>query len=252
MFTRKEILRLICLVVAVLPLAGCGAGQAIVPTFTPTASAKPTATSTSTLTLTPTSTLDPFAIDAGKEFVIVPSYEDVVAHVHDGTYVEAPDPLANIEAFNSWYDGKYTLSLGDLNNMNMNVRLGFITSYSGMRVFDSSSTQDILPIQGKPAFFYFVHNGTVYPAITLALKVGNDPPVPFTLILCGKTGIYSPYGSNVLQMMFEGVKISDIKVESQQQSYLSDDYNQMISLGLDGSNKHKVLIGVAAVEFYIP
>jgi hypothetical protein len=197
MSIKKEALKLMVLAISAVLVAGCGPNPAatpgistgtatLVPTKTempPTATYTPVPTDTATDTATPSPTPESFPIDSEKLSNNMPkSYADLLASVqaNDGKYVEAPDPLANPQAgavFLDWVKNKLIPALGGDETKLPRVDEFIGDYYIQYELVIGGSDAQAKPLGNQPEFFYFQHEGVVYPVLIMPLSEPFDGKV---------------------------------------------------------------------------
>jgi hypothetical protein len=88
-------------------------------------------------------------------------YEYLLAHLDE--FVQGPSPWEEgVEKFNQWIDWNLDPVLGDIAQRDPSVIIDFAFGGYEMDTFDTAGNMSELPI-GKMPFFYFLHNGTIFP-----------------------------------------------------------------------------------------
>jgi hypothetical protein len=101
------------------------------------------------------------------------SYAELLASVQvgDGRYIEAPDPLADPQAgqvFLDWVKNQLIPALGGDEE-----KLPRVSNMGGGFYSDNELIYgggDKAPLEGPPEFFYFQHEGVVYPVLIMPLS----------------------------------------------------------------------------------
>jgi hypothetical protein len=169
---------------------------------TETLTTVPTATERPTATATPE--VEKYPIDMENLNIPPQNYEGLVAHPEK--FVQAPNPIENIEEFKKWFNEKlFKEALGgvysEIGPVNYDVdAIGII---DGDRVMISNKTEK--PNKSMPKFFYFKDKDKFYPTylitvnlngynVTYALMVIDTVfPLnshPMTSIAKGERGLY--------------------------------------------------------------
>jgi hypothetical protein len=149
----------VVLLTLVLGLAACAPAAspnpaAAAPAETPT----PAVTATARPTATPAPTADPYELDMDKFHNFPENYEYLLAHLEE--FVQAPDPLTDRAAFDIWWDVELIPALGPMSERPLTADTADNSeSIYGYAVSNFPS----IPLIGKPNFFYFENDGTVYP-----------------------------------------------------------------------------------------
>jgi hypothetical protein len=139
----------------------------------------PTATIPPTETPRPTE-VEKYPIDLEKLRNFPQSYEYLVAHPEE--FVEAPNPLEDIDVFNQWWNEKLIPILGDRSERekNMIMRGGGVLG----DFFDIKNSEDqAMPLQGQPELVFFVHEGVTYPIAIINVAYEEDPHANFTMAI---------------------------------------------------------------------
>jgi hypothetical protein len=165
-----------CFLILALLLTSCSPGMIFGPTFTPTPTITltPTFTSTPTATLTPTPTITPtfsptvglYAIDLVRLNSLPKSYDYLITHLNE--YIQAPDPLPDSSAFFDWWKNRLIPSLGDERKLPRTARLN--PHYAFNQFYASANPGRAEPLLRQPFFYYFQHEGVVYPVLILSVE----------------------------------------------------------------------------------
>lgn len=153
------------------------------PTWTLTLEPSPTATATATATATETpipTEVEKYPIDLEKLHNFPQSYEYLVAHPEE--FVEAPNPLEDINIFNQWWNEKLVPILGDRSERekNMIMRGGGVLG----DFFDIKNSEDqAMPLQGQPEMLFFKHEGVTYPIAIINVAYESDIATNFTMAI---------------------------------------------------------------------
>ena len=153
-----------------------------VATQTPTITLTPKPTKTEIPSPTPTKTEIPekYPIDLEKLRNFPQSYEYLVAHPEE--FVEAPNPLEDIDFFNQWWNEKFVPILGDRSERekNMIMRGGGVLG----DFFDIKNSEDqAMPLQGQPEMLFFKHEGIIYPIAIINVAYESDIATNFTMAI---------------------------------------------------------------------
>lgn len=125
---------------------------------------------------TPTPDAERFAVDVEKLSSNPPSYDYLVSHPEE--FVEAPDPWAGVEYFNEWRVNELTPAMGDPMSREPNVQVD--TDSIGGGEF-SLYCNPASPVSGQMEFFYFNHNGTLYPVYLITSFRTSDQQLLSTI-----------------------------------------------------------------------
>jgi hypothetical protein len=141
------------------------------PTWTLTAEPSPTATATATETPKPTE-VEKYPIDLEKLSTTPESYQYLLDHKDE--FVKGPDPLeVGMEEFFKWYSEKLIPSLGDYKERDANVISETATGNDDFFYILSDVHE---PVKGQMEFWYFEHNGIVYPVLEVASMTADKTP----------------------------------------------------------------------------
>jgi hypothetical protein len=191
-----------------------------------------------------------FEFDAEKLSHMPASYEYLRDHPEE--FVQAPDPwVVGVEKFNQWIDEVLDKALGDLMVRIPNVIADFC-SVGDVDYLSAGGGQAKLPI-GPMDFFFFTHNGVIYPVYLINAqetgKVYNNCTQGVVLI--------ANFGTNGLDVMeiiyrgdrrFAGSSIWHIPNEN-----FSDDVNSLILAGFGKIDNfeapRRTEIGIGGINF---
>jgi hypothetical protein len=213
------------------------------PTISPTTTLTltPTITLTSTYTPTFTSTVDQYPIDMSKS--VMPDSEAIL-EANPGNFIEAPDPLTDINAFNTWWQNKYIPALGDRQKREPNfiIQAGIADV---IWVGDSRESIDVglgdkgaaFPLLNKPNFFYFKHEGIFYPVLVVTGNYHNSGEMlTNAVILYNEPDGNNPdnKGVGVIEQLSQGKLVLDITIWEKTDPVFPDSVNGLIRAGLVG------------------
>lgn len=213
------------------------------PTATATATPEPTATATEMST--PTEIPEKYPIDLEKLHNFPQSYEYLVAHPEE--FVEAPNPLEDIEVFNQWWNEKFVPILGDRSERekNMIMRGGGVLG----DFFDIKNSEDqAKPLLGQPEMLFFKHEGITYPIAIINVAYENDTATNFTMaIILVYENILREKGDLIALASGENIKMLRIYLKK------NPDYpgiqDDLMDIGIKGdfSEEDKLIFGSGVI-----
>lgn len=188
-------------------IAGCKLGS----TQNPYAGMNtPSVTMSSAATQTPTETATPETISMEMYQNVPESYEYLLAHSDE--FIHAPDPINNRAAFDKWFSEELMDVIGPRSERAVNIRVSALGQGGGLY----SAWQDRpTAISRNPVFFYFEYSGTVIPVVVINVSRWSDPNVvdqTFCVGLFGGQFSPTPNGTNTLQMLSSGAKLSQMDI----------------------------------------
>ena len=233
---KRSFLLFLALLLAACTAPGVGSGKYMPipterPTVTTTPQPTPAPTATETPTAEPTKVVDQYPIDMDRLVAVPASDEDLVANL--SKYVEAPDPLGDIGAFNEWWE-KLKTTLGDQTKLEPNVSITSEIEINGtIQIMAKPEHQKAL--MGEAPFFYFEHEGKAYPVLMITLI--DDRGYDY-----GTYALILEPGTDALARLASGEKIWDIILPTVQSADLADDVNRMVTVGLNGADSDSYYI----------
>jgi hypothetical protein len=120
-----------------------------------------------------------FGIDMEKFHNFPKSYEYLLAHPDE--FVHAPDPLTDRAAFERWWIEEFLQAIGEPSERDVDIwceGVGPLDGYTAV-VDPSRRGRDDIWI-GQPDFFYFDHNGEVFPVPVIHLTMDGNESVDMT------------------------------------------------------------------------
>lgn len=205
------------------------------PTLTP----EPTATATETPTPTE---VEKYPIDLEKLHNFPESYEYLVAHPEE--FVEAPNPLEDIEFFNQWWNEKFIPILGDRSEREKNMIMGgggvLGDFYDIMGPIDGEK-----PLQGQPEMLFFEHKGVTYPIAIINVGYEEDPHANFTMAII----LIKEDEFKAIESLNNGDKINMMRIYIMEKSNLPEVFKELIAAGIVGkfSEKDNLIFGPGLV-----
>jgi hypothetical protein len=211
----KKIAAVAITILIITFLSGCSTVRGIGSIF---ASPTPTATQTATPTLTPSPTLTPTSslaerpIDRDKLYRFPESYEYLISHLDQ--FVQAPDVLAETEAFRNWWYDVFIPLMGYWGDLEPNINI------NALNIDENRFTYARLPanvnnVIGEIPIFYFIHDGVVYPALVFTINfegIGNIGTWVYILHAPGEITVPLE-GLDVIQHIYEGHPIIQLSGE---------------------------------------
>jgi hypothetical protein len=206
-------------------------------TWTLTSEPSPTATATATETPKPTE-VEKYPIDLEKLRNFPQSYEYLVAHPEE--FVEAPNPLEDIDVFNQWWNEKFIPILGDRSERekNMIMRGGGVLG----DFFDISNSEDqAMPLQGQPEMLFFKHEGVTYPIAIINVGYEEDPHANYTMAII----LIKEDELKAIKSLNNGDKITMMRIYIMEKSNLPEVFKKLIAAGIKGefSEENKLIFG---------
>jgi hypothetical protein len=215
-------------------------------TSEPTKTNTPEPTVTATETIVPTE-VEKYPIDLEKLRNFPQSYEYLVGHPEE--FVEAPNPLEDIDVFNQWWNEKFIPILGDRSEREKNMIMGGGGVLGDF--FDIMNYQhDPQPLLGQPEMLFFKHEGVTYPIAIINVAYESDIATNFTMAIILFSGSGAPQGTGVIGSLSRGENIEDLYIILKENSFFPEIVNQIISFGLNGefSEEHKLILGVGGIK----
>jgi len=216
-----------------------------VATEMPTITLTPEPTATATEMPTPTEIPEKYPIDLEKLHNFPQSYEYVVAHPEE--FVEAPDPLEDIEVFNQWWNEKLIPVLGKREDREKNmIMLG--GGVLGDNYDINNSEDQAMPLQGQPEMLFFKHEGVTYPIAIINVAYERDIYTNFTMaIILVYENILGDKGGLIALANGERIKTSRIYLKK------NPDYpgirDNLMDVGIKGefSEENKLIFGSGVI-----
>jgi hypothetical protein len=223
-----------------------------VATQTPTITLTPKPTKTEIPSPTPTKTEIPekYPIDLEKLSTTPESYQYLLDHKEE--FVKGPDPLeVGMEEFFKWYTEKLIPSLGDYKERDGNVctdvaggdgEFYYITPLSNVRE----------QVKGQMEFWYFEHDGIVYPVLEVAsITVDKTPFYSVGVVLVENFGSQKLGAIKDIkdgQKIFGGITLI---VRDRKEVPVSVDVHKILERGFFFNNGGHVF-GIGAFNFFEP
>ena len=244
-----------CGTVLQTPLPTATATELLTITLTPEPTATATAIEMPTITLTPepiptaTEIPEKYPIDLEKLHNFPQSYEYLVAHPEE--FVEAPNPLKDIDVFNDWFYNKFVPILGEWTEREANYNtshVGMIEDYFQVTTYDNPG--DLL---GKPEFFYFLNNETLYPVITINIFNDNQESFLRTISMILYNGFGAVEGTGVIESLAMNKKIERITLPRIEKDTFPEVVNNLIKMGINANmpdqyDYNQVVLGIARIR----
>jgi hypothetical protein len=216
---------------------------------TKTQTPEPTATATATETPIPTE-VEKYPIDLEKLSTTPESYQYLLDHKEE--FVKGPDPLeVGMEEFFKWYTEKLIPSLGDYKERDGNVctdvaggdgEFYYITPLSNVRE----------QVKGQMEFWYFEHDGIVYPVLEVAsITVDKTPFYSVGVVLVENFGSQKLGAIKDIkdgQKIFGGITLI---VRDRKEVPVSVDVHKILERGFFFNNGGHVF-GIGAFNFFEP
>ena len=182
---------------------------------------------------------DLYPIDRAKLFNNMPkSYADLLASVqaNDGKYVEAPDAIT--PEFLDWWKNKLLPVLGPEKDLprNANMTIAGLDPRNDFRVDGDDLTQG--PLLSQPEFFYFQHDGKVYPGLVLSTisHVGKDLGSKGTItVILTEDPLYGMGWDSLANLAAGKPVMSVVMFTVPNASFMPADCRAFMTAGLDGS-----------------
>jgi len=219
-------------------------GMTEMPTLTLTPEPSPTAVIPPTETPRPTEA-EKYPIDLEKLRNFPKSYEYLVAHPEE--FVEAPNPLEDIDVFNQWWNEKFIPILGDRSERekNMIMRGGGVLG----DFFDISNSEDqAMPLQGQPEMLFFKHEGVTYPIAIINVGYEEDPHANFTMaIILVYENVLGEKGD--LMALANGEKIKMLRIFLKKDPNYPGIEDNLLDVGIKGefSEENKLIFGSGVI-----
>ena len=212
---------------------------------TKTATKMPTATAMEMSTPTEVAK-EKYSLDQEKLHNFPESYEYMVENLDE--FVEAPDPLEDLEAFREWV-GKLEITIGDSNNREVNYwpeSVGFYPKYYSADSFLSPNS-----LVGNPEIAYFKHGSEIFPMLGLNVYYKNGGFVRTMLVIL-YNGNGSPEGKGVIDTLGNGGRIRTIRIYNTKDPFYSqvviEAYEKGLVPTMDELDYNKVVFGMGAIQ----
>lgn len=137
------------------------------------------------------------------------NYEYLLAHLDE--FVQSPDPVSNRAAFDKWFMDQLVPALGPASERPINIyNTGGAGGNNVWEVYTRTST-----LLSEPPFFWFEHEGIVYPVPCITTENSNSKSKGGTkMTLCpalfNHPSIYS--GTTALEALVSGWRINHITI----------------------------------------
>lgn len=219
------------------------------PTATATATEMPTITLTTEPTPTPTEIPEKYPIDLEKLSTTPESYEYLLDHKDE--FVRGPDPLeVGMEEFFKWYSEKLIPSLGDYKERDGNLYYNQVAVGEEKMVMSGYELDRLF--KGQMEFWYFEHDGVVYPVLEIAGIKDGRIGYNIGVVLVEGIGIQ---GLGAIKDVKDGQKefwdiyinTKDIKAMS-----VSKDVHRMLEKGFFYYNGREHYFGIGVINFFEP
>lgn len=228
-----------------LPMATATELPTITLTPEPTATATATEMPTATEIPTPTEIPEKYPIDLEKLHNFPQSYEYLVAHPEE--FVEAPNPLEDIDAFNRWWNEKFVPILGDRSEREKNMIMG-----GGGVLGDNYDIKGPIgkekPLQGEPEMLFFEHKEVIYPIAIINVAYENDTATNFTMaIILVYENILEEKGN--LIVLANGDKIKMLRIYLKKNPDYPGIEDDLMDIGIKGdfSEEDKLIFGSGVI-----
>lgn len=193
---------------------------------------------TSTVTIEPTATPNQYLVDKNKLSKTPSSYDYLTTHLDE--FVQGPDPWSvGAEAFIQWNIDKLTPALGDPLERDINLQVDAAPVGGGQYGFYCSP---VSPITGQMEFFYFDHNGTIYPVYLITgYRPAYKDIVNIGVILVNEYWINETdryFGFKTVDRLAEGdYKVIQVETYYGPNEHLSQDVNELIATGVSSVDR---------------
>jgi hypothetical protein len=214
---------------------------------TETLTTVPTATERPTATATPEA--EKYSIDMEKLNTPPQNYDELVAHPEK--FVQAPNPIENVEEFKKWFNEKlFKEALGgvysEIGPVNYNVDI--IGIIEGDRVMISNKTEK--PNKSMPKFFYFKDKDKFYPTYVITTNL-NGYNVTYALILTDK--LYPPNYDPMVSIVRgeSGLELIQLMIDTQ--DWLSESETKLYDYGFGSFPStigNDIIIAYGNIFFY--
>ena len=189
--------------------------------------------------------VEKYPIDLEKLHNFPESYEYMVENLDE--FVEAPDPLEDLEAFEEWV-GELEGIVGEAEERELNYRgdCGFEPDYYVATAF-------LFPnkLEGKPEMAYFKHKGEIFPMTGINV-FSRDGGFVRTMMVILYNGIGSPEGREVISTLASGGKIRIARLNSTQNELYPPLVNEAIEKGIipvrDELDYNQIVFGMGAIQ----
>lgn len=188
--------------------------------------------------------VEKYPIDLEKLRNFPQSYEYLVAHPEE--FVEAPNPLENIDVFNQWWNEKFIPILGDRSERekNMIMRGGGVLGDN----YDIGNYSDPKPVQGQPEMLFFKNEGVTYPIAIINVGYEQDPHANYTMaIILVYENVLGERGNLITLANGENIKMLRIYLKKNPDyPGISDD---LMDIGIKGdfSEEDKLIFGSGVI-----
>ncbi len=216
-----------------------------VATEIPTITLTPEPTATATEMPTPTEISEKYPIDLEKLRNFPQSYEYLVAHPEE--FVEAPNPLEDIDAFNQWWNEKFIPIMGDRSEREKNMIMG-----GGGVLGDNYDIKGPIgkekPLQGEPEMLFFENKGIIYPIAIINVGYESDPHANYTMaIILIHENILEEKGS--LMALTNGKNIKMLRIYLTKNPDYPGIKDNLIDVGIKGdfSEENKLIFGPGSI-----
>lgn len=195
---------------------------------------------TVTVTDSPTMTATPnqYSVDKSKLSKTPISYDYLTTHLDE--FVQGPDPWAvGTEAFIQWDITELTPALGDLLAREPNIQVVSASVGNGRIELGCRPSS---PITGQMEFFYFDHNGIIYPVYLIqGFRTTDQSPVDIGVILVqdywiNETSNY--FGFKTVDALAEGdYKVIQVTAFYEPSDHLFQEVNDLIASGVSSVDR---------------
>ncbi len=171
---------------------------------------------------------------------------------HADEFQRSPDPLSDIEGFNTWWNESLISALGPLGNRGINFTTVTFEPYEDWDAVDfNTGFEAANPIVGAK-FFYFTHQGTIYPVPIISIAYPGEK-IPFiTVAVILFKGLGAPEGTGVIESISNGASVRHISVYKNQDTPSDPIVHQFQSVGMDGylfqnMDEDRAVIGIGRI-----
>lgn len=224
---------LILIIIFELVISSCTANPiTTIFSISPSPTTTETIPPTMTATIEPTATPNQYLVDKNKLSKTPSSYDYLINHLDE--FVQGPDPwTVGADSFIQWDIDKLDPALGDPNARDINLQVNNAGVGSGELTF---WCRPFSPITGQMEFFYFDHNGIIYPVYLITGISTSDKTLPEIGVillpdLLPETSLY--YGFQTVDLMAGGdYEVDQIITFYEPDDHLPQEVNDLIATGV--------------------
>jgi hypothetical protein len=152
---------------------------------------------------------------------------------HAEEFQRAPDPLSDIDGFNTWWNESLIPALGALEDREINFTTVTFESFEDWDAVDFNTGFGAAnPIRGAK-FFYFTHHGTIYPVPVISVAYPGEQTPFITAAVILFNGFGAPEGTGVIEAIANGANVRHISIYKNQDTPSDPIVRQFLGAGMD-------------------